>query len=94
MDLMVAERKLLHRDISHANIVVEAKDAQTIQKFKGTKPPVFINEILRGKPALSMARLLDLDNCANLKTSKVKLEEGKDNDEPLRYRTGTLKFIA
>ncbi|KAJ8703510.1 hypothetical protein PTI98_002128 [Pleurotus ostreatus] len=94
---MVAERKLLHRDISHGNIVIEAKDAKEIRKFKGTKPPVFINEVLHGKPAAPMARLLDMDNCANLDTSKVKSEgegETEDSDEPLRYRTGTPKFIA
>ncbi|KAF9491985.1 hypothetical protein BDN71DRAFT_1368818, partial [Pleurotus eryngii] len=45
---MVAERKLLHRDISHGNIIVEAKDAQNIQEFKGKKPPAFINKILHG----------------------------------------------
>ena len=45
---MVSERKLLHRDISHANIVVEAKDAPKIEKLKGPKRPVFINEVLHG----------------------------------------------
>ncbi|KDQ29985.1 hypothetical protein PLEOSDRAFT_165664 [Pleurotus ostreatus PC15] len=94
---MVAERKLLHRDISHGNIVIEAKDAKKVRKLKGTKPPIFINEVLHGEPAPPMARLLDMDNCANLDTSKVKSEgegETEDSDEPLRYRTGTPKFIA
>lgn len=45
---MVAERKLLHRDISHGNIMVEAKDAWKIKKFEGKKPPIFIDEVLHG----------------------------------------------
>ncbi|KAJ8703526.1 hypothetical protein PTI98_002143 [Pleurotus ostreatus] len=91
---MVAERKLLHRDISHGNIVVEAKDAWKIKKFEGKKPPIFIDEVLHGKHAPPMARLLDMDNCANLDRRKMKSKGGKGDDEPLRCRTGTPKFIA
>ncbi|KAJ8703530.1 hypothetical protein PTI98_002147 [Pleurotus ostreatus] len=91
---MFTERKLLHRDISHGNIIIEAEDAGAIEKFRGTKPPVFINMILHGTPE-PMARLLDMDNCANLDKSKLKPEEEEeDSDKPLRYRTGTPKFIA
>ncbi|KAF7437574.1 hypothetical protein PC9H_004416 [Pleurotus ostreatus] len=91
---MVTERKLLHRDISHGNIVVEAKDSPQIPKFTG-KPPIFINEVLRGEPAPPMARLLDMDNCARLDTMAGETKTVVDaTDQPLRYRTGTPKFIA
>ncbi|KAL4257501.1 hypothetical protein AB1N83_011187 [Pleurotus pulmonarius] len=91
----VAEHMLLHRDISHANIVFESKNARNIQKFNDARRPVFINEILRGEPAPPMARLLDMENSANLGQSKLKPEgEKEDSDKPLRYRTGTPKFIA
>ncbi|KAG9223403.1 hypothetical protein PLEOSDRAFT_154693 [Pleurotus ostreatus PC15] len=93
---MVSERKLLHRDISHANIVVEAEDAPKIKELKGPKRPVFINEVLHGTiKANPMARLIDMDNCAKLDGSKPEEEEDEEHsDEPLRYRTGTPKFIA
>ncbi|KAL4256125.1 hypothetical protein AB1N83_012306 [Pleurotus pulmonarius] len=89
----VAEHKFLHRDISHANIVFESKDGFDIQEFNDARRPVFINEILCGDPAPPMTRLLDMDNSANPGASQMKLE-GKASEAPLRYRTGTPKFIA
>ncbi|KAG9223410.1 hypothetical protein CCMSSC00406_0007597 [Pleurotus cornucopiae] len=84
---MVSERKLLHRDISDANIVVEVKDAPKIKKLKGLKRPVFINDVLHGTvKADPMARLIAMDNCANL-AATAQAEEKDDEDEPLRYRT-------
>ncbi|KAL4255088.1 hypothetical protein AB1N83_012749 [Pleurotus pulmonarius] len=87
---MVAERKLLHRDISHGNIIVEAKDAPHIQRFTDTKRPIFINEVLHGPPAPPMARLLDMDHCTRLKTTRAQVESDGDEDEgPLESCTGT-----
>lgn len=45
---MFSERKLLHRDISHGNIVVDAQDATGIVRLTGEKRPVYINEVLTG----------------------------------------------
>ncbi|KDQ29953.1 hypothetical protein PLEOSDRAFT_1081624 [Pleurotus ostreatus PC15] len=92
---MFSERKLLHRDISHGNIVVDAQDATGIVPFTGEKRPVYINEVLTGKArADPMARLIDMDNCANLDKSRVMAKGEDTDDKPLRYCTGTPKFIS
>ncbi|KAL4253005.1 hypothetical protein AB1N83_013816 [Pleurotus pulmonarius] len=85
----VTEHKLLHHDISPSNIIVEVQDTPNIQEFSNRKRPIFINEVLHGKPAPPIARLLDMDNGANLDTSKVKLRRGTASDEPLRNHTCT-----
>ncbi|KAL4255836.1 hypothetical protein AB1N83_012189 [Pleurotus pulmonarius] len=88
----VTEHKFLHHDISHSNIIVEVQDTRNIQEFSNTKRPVFINEVLHGNPAPPIARLLDMDNGANLDTSKVKPRRGTASDEPLRNHTCTSKM--
>ncbi|KAL4255247.1 hypothetical protein AB1N83_013306 [Pleurotus pulmonarius] len=92
---MFLERKLLHRDISHGNIIVHAQDSGNIRPFRGKKRPVYINEILQGKArADPMARLIDMDNCAYLGMTDAMVEEEDTDDKPLQYRTGTPKFIS
>ncbi|KAF9491960.1 hypothetical protein BDN71DRAFT_1249338 [Pleurotus eryngii] len=92
---MFLERNLLHRDISHGNIVVDAQDATGIVPFTGEKRPVYINEVLKGEVrADPMARLIDMDNCANLDQTNAVAKEEDSDDKPLRYRTGTPKFIS
>ncbi|KAG9223541.1 hypothetical protein PLEOSDRAFT_165632 [Pleurotus ostreatus PC15] len=92
---MFSERKLLHRDISHGNIVVDAQDATGIVPFTGEKRPVYINEVLTGEArADPMARLIDMDNCANLDQTNDAAKEEDIDDKPLRDRTGTPRFIS
>ncbi|KDQ32500.1 hypothetical protein PLEOSDRAFT_153815 [Pleurotus ostreatus PC15] len=98
----VMERNIIHRDISHGNIFVQAKDSkgEDEEEFKGTEHrPIFVNEIIENtKNADPMARLGDLDNAAELDrkaaVSPSFVARRDTIDEPLRYRTGTPKFIA
>ncbi|KAF7437577.1 hypothetical protein PC9H_004419 [Pleurotus ostreatus] len=92
---MFSERKLLHRDISHGNIVVDAQDATGIVPFTAEKRPVYINEVLTGEAmADPMARLIDMDNCANLDQTNDAVKEEDIDNKPLRDRTGTPRFIS
>ncbi|KAL4255366.1 Fungal-type protein kinase domain-containing protein [Pleurotus pulmonarius] len=92
---MFLERKLLHRDISHGNIIVHAQDSANIRPLQSETRPVYINEILKGHVrADPMARLIDMDNCAYLGITDAVVEEEDTNDKPLRYCTGTPKFIS
>ncbi|KAJ8699012.1 hypothetical protein PTI98_005651 [Pleurotus ostreatus] len=101
----VLERNILHRDISHGNIFVQAEDfkEEDEKEFAGKElRPIFVNEILENmKDADPMARLGDMDNAAELDRDKAvspsfvaRRNTLRMNDEPLRFRTGTPKFIA
>ncbi|KAF7439698.1 hypothetical protein PC9H_000034 [Pleurotus ostreatus] len=101
----VMERNIIHRDISHGNIFVEAEDfkGEDEEEFKGTEyRPIFVNEIIeKQENADPMARLGDLDNAAELDRKAAvspsfvaRRDTIHMNDEPLRCRTGTPKFIA
>ncbi|KAF9491969.1 hypothetical protein BDN71DRAFT_1433575 [Pleurotus eryngii] len=77
---MVAEHNLLHCDISHGNIIVEAKDTPNIKEFTDTN-----------QPAPPMARLLDMDNCAKLNTLQAQTTlDGDEINGPLRCRTSDI----
>ncbi|KAJ8701128.1 hypothetical protein PTI98_004085 [Pleurotus ostreatus] len=98
----VMERNIIHRDISHGNIFVQAEDfkGEDEEEFKGTEyRPIFVNEIIEKQAnADPMARLGDLDNAAELdrkaSVSPSFVARRDTIDEPLRYRTGTPRFIA
>ncbi|KAJ8701154.1 hypothetical protein PTI98_004111 [Pleurotus ostreatus] len=101
----VMERNIIHRDISHGNIFVEAEDfkGEDEEEFKGTEyRPIFVNEIIKKQEnADPMARLGDLDNAAQLDRKAAvspsfvaRRDTIHMTDEPLRCRTGTPKFIA
>ncbi|KAJ8688874.1 hypothetical protein PTI98_012952 [Pleurotus ostreatus] len=101
----VLERIILHRDISHGNIFVRAEDFREEDEKelagKGLRP-IFASEIVENvKDAAPMARLVDMDNAAELDRRKAvspsfvaRRNTLRMNDEPLRFRTGTPKFIA
>ncbi|KAF7426750.1 hypothetical protein PC9H_009119 [Pleurotus ostreatus] len=102
----VLERNIIHRDISHGNILVQAQDfkEEGDKDFEGKEHrPIFANEIVEEnmKNADPMARLGDFDNAAELDrmlavspTFVARRDTMLMNDEPLRCRTGTPKFIA
>ncbi|KAL4259849.1 hypothetical protein AB1N83_009335 [Pleurotus pulmonarius] len=92
----VARRGILHRDISHGNIIIGAKDyvgEEQDNKFKDENPPVFVNEVLTGIPSDPAARLLDFDNGIQLSCPNTGSEVVNESG-PMRQRTGTPKFIA
>ncbi|KDQ22007.1 hypothetical protein PLEOSDRAFT_161809 [Pleurotus ostreatus PC15] len=101
----VLERNIIHRDISHGNIFVQAEDfkEENEKEFAGKESrPIFVNEIVENvKNADPMARLGDMDNAAELNRDKAvspsfvaRKKKTSMNNEPLRFRTGTPKFIA
>ncbi|KAL4256989.1 hypothetical protein AB1N83_013237 [Pleurotus pulmonarius] len=99
----IMERNIIHRDISHGNIFIKAKDVDEKKKneFTGKKyRPIFVNEIIENEKNIDpTARLGDMDNAAEL-DRKLAISPTfvskriRMNDEPLRCRTGTPKFIA
>ncbi|KAJ8494401.1 hypothetical protein ONZ45_g13247 [Pleurotus djamor] len=85
-------RNVLHRDLSLANIMINAVHADGYPKkapYDKIDRPRFINEVLSGnRDAGSEGLIIDLDNASKCNRGR----KGKHN--PLHARTGTPKYIA
>ncbi|KAJ8519591.1 hypothetical protein ONZ45_g3487 [Pleurotus djamor] len=85
-------RNVLHRDLSLANIMINAVHVEGYPKtalYDQIDRPRFINEVLSGeRDAGSEALIIDLDNACKCNRGR----KGKHNQ--LHQRTGTPKYIA
>ncbi|KDQ22574.1 hypothetical protein PLEOSDRAFT_171913 [Pleurotus ostreatus PC15] len=98
----VLERNILHRDISHGNIFVRAEDGKEEDEKEVAgkeRGPIFASEVVENvKDAAPMARLVDMDNAAELDRDKAVSPSFVARRNTLRMndelRTGTPKFIA